>query len=779
MLHEVVAHDLSMTEAHVTQIDNAEAARFVGARTRRKEDPRLLSGQGRYVGDVTLPDLGHAAFVRSPYAKARIDSINLDEARSAPGVRAVLVAADLRDGVKLPPTWRGSVLADGYTSYTGEPVVLVVADSRAEAEDAAELVDVIFTPMAAAVDLEVAVKGEILAHDQDASNLFDQTTSTGFENVDEIIKNSPRVFTERIEQHRYVHSPMETRGLVADWQSAKGTMTVWISTQGPHPAVNHFASILQIPPTSVRVLAEDVGGAFGQKISVSREETSIAIAARVLGRPVKWIEDRYENLVAGPHARREFVDVSVGTTEDGIVLAMKVDQYQDCGAYGGSGGGNFVKMVPGPYRIATCEVRSTSVRTNTSSRAAYRGPWMMESLLRETMMDIVARGLEMDPLELRRRNIIHRDELPYLSSTGMTYDLITSEETMERAVAMLDYEAFRERQAVARSEGRFLGVGLSIFVEPSAMGARNIADGAAIRIDTSGKVLVSMGSGSQGHSVETTICQIVADELGVDIADVSIIIGDTAATPFGSTTGGSRNAVSGGNSAIKAATDLRHKVLEIAAHELEAAPEDLEINKGVISVKGAPVMSKTLAEIAQRAQASHSLPAGMQPGLEVVGRFTTTSGYTFSNASHVAVCEVDVVTGKVKVERYIVSEDCGVMINPNVVEGQIAGGVIQGIGGVLYEHFIYDHDGNPLTTTYLDYLIPTSTEVPMIEYDHVETKAPTNPGGFKGLGEGGAIGAPAAIINAVFDALAPFGVKITRQPLTPPEILRLIDEATA
>jgi carbon-monoxide dehydrogenase large subunit len=757
----------------VTDIDNAEAARFVGARTRRKEDPRLLSGQGRYVGDVMLPGMTHVAFVRSPFPKAHIDSIDVGEAKAAPGVRGVFVADDLRQGVKLPPPWRGSVLADAWTSYTGEPVVMVVADSRADAEDAAELVDIAFSPHPGAIDLEQAVADLVIAHEGDETNQFDQTTSDGFATVDAMIAAAPRIFTERIEQHRYVHSPMETRGVVAQWHSANQTMTVWI------PAVNHFANVLQLPPTSVRVLAEDVGGAFGQKISVSREETSIAIAARILGRPVKWIEDRYENLVAGPHARREFVDVSVGTTDDGVILAMKVDQYQDCGAYGGSGGGNFVKMIPGPYRIPTVEVRSTSIRTNTSSRAAYRGPWMMESLLRETMVDIIARGLDIDPLELRRRNIIHRSELPFVTGTGMTYDLITSEETMERAVALLGYEDFRATQLAARGKGRFLGVGLSVFVEPSAMGARMLSDGAAIRIDTAGKVLVSVGSGSQGHSVETTICQIVADELGVDIADISIVIGDTAATPFGATTGGSRNAVSGGNSAIKAATDLRHKVLEIAAHELEAAPEDLEINKGVVSVKGAPVMSKTLAEIAQRAQASQNLPEGMQPGLEVVGRYTTTAGYTYSNASHVAVCEVDVVTGKVTVQRYIVSEDCGVMINPNVVEGQIAGGVIQGIGGVLYEHFVYDADGNPLTTTYLDYLIPTSTEVPEIEYDHLETPAPTNPGGFKGLGEGGAIGAPAAIINAVYDALAPFGVKITSQPLTPPAILKLIESARA
>jgi aerobic carbon-monoxide dehydrogenase large subunit len=761
----------------MTSVETAEAARFVGARTRRKEDPRLLSGQGRYVGDVRLPRMGHVAFVRSPYPRARIDAIDVEAAKASMGVRGVLVAGDFKDGLKLPPAWRGSLLAAEYASYAGEPVVMVVADSRAEAEDAAELVEVSYTPEHAVTDLEEAIAGATTAHPADDTNLFDTTTSPGYDTVDAIIAAAPRVFTERIEQHRYVHSPMETRGVVADWHSADSTMTIWISTQGPHPAVNHFAGILQLPPASVRVLAEDVGGAFGQKIAVTREETSIAVASRLLGRPVQWIEDRYENLVAAPHARREFVDVSVGTTEDGIILAMKVDQYQDCGAYGGSGGGNFVKMIPGPYRVPTVEVRSTSVRTNTSSRSAYRGPWMMETLLRETIVDIIARELGIDPLEMRRRNILHRSELPYVTGTDMTYDLITCEETMERAVAILGYENFRLEQAAARNEGRYLGVGLTVFVEPSAMGARLLSDGAAIRIDTTGKVLVSMGSGSQGHSVETTICQIVADELGVDIADVSIVLGDTAATPFGATTGGSRNAVSGGNSAAKGAADLRQKVLEIAAHELEASPEDLDIQKGVVSVKGAPVMSRTLAEIAQRAQASKDLPPGMSPGLEVVGRYTTTAGYTYSNAAHVAVCEVDVITGKVTVKRFIVSEDCGVMINPNVVEGQIAGGVIQGIGGVLYEHFVYDADGNPLTTTYLDYLIPTSTDVPVIEYDHLETPAPTNPGGFKGMGEGGAIGAPSAIINAVFDALAPFGVKITRQPLTPPAILDLLEGA--
>jgi carbon-monoxide dehydrogenase large subunit len=472
------------------------------------------------------------------------------------------------------------------------------------------------------------------------------------------------------------------------------------------------------------------------------------------------------------------VHVSVATDDEGKLLAMKVDHVQDVGAFGGVGGGNFDKMIPGPYRVPVVGTRTAAVRTNTSSRAAYRGPWMMETLLRETMMDVAAKGLGLDPLEIRRRNILHREELPHKTDCGQTYDLITAQETLERAIAILGYEDFRKEQERRRAEGRYLGVGISVVVEPSGMSVRRLSDGVSIRIDDSGKVQVATGSGSQGHSVETTICQIVADRLGVDIGDIQIVLGDTGATPSGGTTGGSRNAIGGGNSAMKAASQLRDKVLEIASQALEASPADLEIERGVVSVKGVPTMTKTFAEIAAIAARQQTVPEGMEPGLEALGRFTTDVSSTFSNATHIAICEVEIATGRTRVERYIVSEDCGVIINPNVVEGQIAGGVIQGIGGVLYEDFIYDSDGNPLTTTYLDYLIPTATEVPEIEYDHLETHAPTNPGGFKGMGEGGAIAAPAAIINAVADALTPFGVtKIIRQPLTPPAVLALIEAA--
>lgn len=769
-----------MTNVDVEEITEIEATRYIGQRTRRKEDPRLLSGQGSYVADVTLPGLGHVAFVRSPYALATIESIDTAAARVAPGVYGVLTGEDLAVGVDIPGTWRGGILPREYVSFVGEPVAMVVAESRALAEDAVELVEVVYRKEEPVVELEDAIADVRIAHHGDASNTFDSVENPSFAHVDEVLAGAPHVFTETFEQHRYVHSPMEGRGVVARWHSASGEMTVWISTQGPHPAVAHFAKILRLPQNRVRVIVGDVGGAFGQKIAVTREETAIPVAARILGRPVKWIEDRYENLAAGPHARRERVVVSFGTDDEGHLLAMKVDHHQDVGAYGGVGGGNFDKMIPGPYRCPVVGTRTSAVRTNTSSRAAYRGPWMMETLLRECMMDIVAKGLGIDPVDLRRRNLLHGADLPYTTDTGQTYDLITADETLERALAALGYEDFRARQARLRSEGRYLGVGVSIVVEPTAMSARRLSDGVSVRIDASGKVLIAAGSGSQGHSVETTICQVVAERLGVDLEDVSIVIGDTAATPFGATTGGSRNAIGGGNSALKAAVELREKLVALGSHALEVAPEDLEVRHGAVSVVGAAQLRKTFAELAAIAATQKGLPPGMEPGLEAMGRFTTDVAATYSNATHVAVCEVDPNTGKVVVDRFIVSEDCGVMINPNVVDGQIAGGVVQGIGGVLFEEFVYDNSGNPLTTTYLDYLVPTATEVPEIEYDHLETPATTNPGGFKGMGEGGAIAAPAAVINAVADALAPFGVmKITRQPLTPPHVLDLIDQASS
>jgi carbon-monoxide dehydrogenase large subunit len=399
---------------------------------------------------------------------------------------------------------------------------------------------------------------------------------------------------------------------------------------------------------------------------------------------------------------------------------------------------------------------------------------MMETLAREAMMDVIAHRLDMDPLELRRHNVVHRTELPYSTASGVVLDVISSEETLEQAADMIGYAAFRKEQVEARAEGRYLGVGLSTYIEPTAM---SNAERATIRIDAAGKVTVIMGTASHGHSLETTMAQIVADYLGVDIDDIKFVQGDTAIVPSGGGTMGSRSAVAAGAAARQAALELRAKVLEIAADQMEAAPEDLELVNGVVRVRGTPARSMSLPEVAVIASEGRTLPEGVTPGLEVNTDYRGEPTMTCSNATHACTCEVDTETGEVHILRYVVSEDCGPMINPMVVEGQISGGVIQGIAGALLEHFVYDEDGNPLTTTLLDYLLPTTTEAPLIEMGHIET--PSNrPGGFKGVGEGGAIGAPAAVVNAVLDALAPLGVRaITRQPLSPPRILELIDAA--
>jgi len=416
-------------------------------------------------------------------------------------------------------------------------------------------------------------------------------------------------------------------------------------------------------------------------------------------------------------------------------------------------------------------VTSASVHTTTSPRGAYRGPWMFETVVRETMLDIVARRLGIDPVEIRRRNLLHQSDLPYANAMGLTYDLVTPAETLDQALEMIDYGDFRHQQAAARKEGRYLGIGVSVYIEPSAVTASTVPGEAIIRIHRDGSVEVLLGTYSQGHSMETTMAQVVAEHLGVDIDLVSIVQGDTERTPYGPPTGGSRNAVSGGGAARQAALAMRARVIDEAAAAMEAAPEDLDLQAGIVSVRGTPTRSMTVAEVAELVHA-RATPDRAHP-LEVAIEFKAQARYTFSNATHVATCEVDVHTGRVSILRFVVSEDCGAMINPKVVEGQIAGGVVQGIGGVLLENFQYDADGNPLTTTYLDYLLPTAAEVPLIEYGHVVSRA-ADPGGFKGMGEGGAIGSPAAVINAVADALSPFGATITTQPLTPPVVLGLI-----
>ena len=594
--------------------------------------------------------------------------------------------------------------------------------------------------------------------------------------LDDAFAGAAHVVECTVRQHRYVAVPMEGRGIVASWYAGRHELDIVCSCQGVHETRNFFARYLQIPEASIRVTARDVGGGFGQKMFVFREECAIVLASRLLGRPVKWIEDRRENLIAAGHSRNELGTVRLAIDGDQVIQAMTIEHVADVGAYPPCPAILDPQLLPGPYKIPRLGFSMSMVWTNTMGKTAYRGPWMFETTAREMAIDHAARTLGIDPVELRRANLLSSADLPFTSPGGKQFDEITPLETMEQALELLDYDAFRKEQAAARDEGRLLGLGISVYVEPTSMNAPTLAtEGATVRVEASGTVVVHIGTTSHGQSVETTMAQIVADTLGVDYDDVTVVQADTQSTPYGPGTGGSRTAVVAGGAARAATLAVREKVLAVAAHALEAASEDLEIEAGAVFVTGTPARSITMKEVAAAAyRFADQLPAELSAGLEATVRFRPTRFPTWSNATHLCVVEVDRDTCVPRVLRYIVSEDCGRMINPTVVEGQVFGGVVQGLGGVLLEDFVYDGDGNPLTTTFMDYLLPTTTEVPEIEIGHIETDSSTNPGGYKGMGEGGAIGAHAAVANAVGDALAPLGIDVLATPLGPNDIHRLM-----
>ena len=763
------------------------AGRFVGQSVRRSEDRRLVAGAGRFVDDIQLPGMLHAAFLRSDLASARIRRLDTSIAGALAGVHAVFTATDLNRHVDSlrssinPPAAAivpAHVLAAGDVRFVGDPVALVVASDRYRAEDALELIDIDYEPLVPVIDYEQASTSPQVVHPELGTNLGAANAGPDVELALEFA-SAHDVVTETFHQQRQCNLPLETRGLVAHWQSHAEWLDVWASTQSPHELRFTAARILGIGEHQIRVHMGDVGGAFGQKVYSGRDEMAVLLAARDLGRPLKWIEDRRENLMAANAARVDRLTVTMAVDSGGRILAADIDHLSDSGAYplGGAPAkaGIMTSMFPGPYRIPKLGWAAATVFTNTVGRGAYRGPWQMETVGREQMMDVVARQIGMDPLEFRRSNVIQQDELPYTTATGRVYEQVSPAETLEQAAAMIGYELFRDEQVRARDLGRLLGIGLCLFIEPTAMGAGALgADGAVVRIEPDGTVSVHMGTGSHGQSLETTIAQVVADEVGIEMDRVSLLQG--SATPYGFGTGGSRSAVTAGGAARAAAAQVRSKVADIAAQMLEAAPADIVAERGWAFVSGTPTRRVSVADVADVAyRHPELLPEGLSEGLEHTARYRAPEA-TYSNAAHACTCEVDPETGLVTILRYVVSEDCGNMINPMVVEGQVSGGVVQGIAGALYEHALYDSDGNPRATTLLDYVTPTAVEVPVIEHGHVVTPSNT-PGGHKGVGEGGAIGAPACVVNAVNDALAHLGVMLRRQPLTPDAVLSAIAEA--
>ncbi|ORB34278.1 xanthine dehydrogenase family protein molybdopterin-binding subunit [Mycobacterium persicum] len=766
------------------------APRYAGTRVQRVEDSRLLTGHGSFVDDISRPGMLHACFVRSPFARARINGIDASAALALPGVHAVFTAADLNPDVReawhavagkdVPDTPRPP-LANGEAKFVGDPVALVVAENRYLAEDALELVDVDYEPLPAVVDFRQAQSAEVLVHDGYPNNV---AGGMGGVRPDEnVFATSPNVVAEHLYQQIHLPVPIETRGLVVEWVAASGELTVWASTQTPHELRAFCARLLGIAAQRVRVIARDTGGGFGQKVVPMREDMCIMLAARKVPAALKWIEDRRENLMSAGQARHVDGRARMAFDDEGKIAAADIDFVQDIGAYPTpypvlttAAIGMFF---PGPYRVPKASFNYKAVFSNTAGLAAYRGPWQFETLAREILFDIAARKMNIDPVELRRRNLLRGDEMPYVNPNGMPYDHVAPIETFEQAVKIVDHEGFRKEQAEALARGRYLGLGFSAYIEATGAATGHMAtEGATIRMGPTGKITVYVNGGSSGNSLETTVIQLTADVLGADFDDVGTIQGDTATTPYGAGTQGSRSGPMTAGAVTEAGTMLREKIVKLAAHRLKVAESEVQLGHSRAAVRGDPATQVSFGELAYLAHYSpQQLPPGMSPTLEATARFNSPNPIHWANATHACTCEVDTATGKVTLLRYIVSEDVGPMINPAIVEGQIAGGTVQGIGGALLENLVYDDDGNPLATTFVDYLLPTATEVPLIEYGHVEIPGP-GPGGYKGVGEGGAIGSVPAVINAINDALAPLGVALTRLPASPASIVSLLEEAS-
>lgn len=756
----------------------ASTGRAIGARMPRTEDSRLLRGNGTYVDDVSVPGVLHAAFARSDIARGDITRLEVTAARRLPGVEAVFTAADLNPTLQgrmgaTPVLGRGQgapehPLAEDLR-FVGDPYAIVIARSRAIAEDAIDLIELEVEPLPPVVDYTSAAASPELVHrGERPSNIASTEESTSAGVLHALLADAPHVVSIDVVQNRYVPVPMEPRGILAWWHPERHELRVWASTQAPHDVRAVASRITGVPLGQVRVTMGDVGGGFGQKAFLGRDEQVVILASKLLGRPIKWIEDRRENFLAASSARAERCAGTIAADGDGRILGMLVDHVDEAGAYplGGSAAGMGMRVLSGPYRVPQTAWRTTSVWTNTCPRAPYRGPWQIETLAREQMVDALARKVGIDPLELRRRNVIGREELPYTMPSGLPLFDVSPAETLAQAANMIGYEQFRREQPAARAAGRLVGIGLSLYVEPQVGFGPYGSEPAHVRVQPDGSVDVYVGAGGHGQGLETTTAQLVAGHLGVRVEDVRVHMGDTAETPYSIGTGGSRSGPVMGAAIRRAALAVRERALAIAAVMLEASADDLDLVDGVVAVRGTPTRTLAFEAVAHAAYFDLSrLPDGAEPGLDVVTRYQAPD-LMYSNACHACIVEVHPVTGSVEIVRYVVSEDCGQMINPNVVEGQIAGGAVQGIGGVLLEDFVYDADGNPLTTTFLDYLIPTAGDVPTIEYGHVETPAAT-PGSYKGVGEGGAIGAPAAVANAVNDALLPTGVQLHTHPLSP------------
>lgn len=784
-----------------TVVDKPEGAeKYFGRGVKRTEDPRLITGRGRYTDDLAPAGMLHMQILRSPYAHARITSIDVSAARDLPGVVAVYTGGDIKNSFSgLPCGWllpdmklpQHPALAHEKVRYVGDGVAMVIATERYIARDALDLIEVEYNPLDPVVDQEQAVgDGMPLVHDDAPNN---KAFEWGVAGGDYAAAASQAEVTvrQRIVNQRLIPNAIEPRAVLAQYDPSVEELTLFTSTQIPHLVRLLLALTMDMPEHKIRVIAPDVGGGFGSKLYLYPEEVLCSFVARELGRPVKWNEGRSENYQATTHGRDHIQHAEIIGTRDGTITGLKVNSFANLGAYLSTFAPGiptvlFGLMLAGNYKIPNIDCKVHGVLTNTTPVDAYRGAGRPEATyLVERMVDLFAHEIGMDTAEVRRKNYIQPDEFPYTTPTTVIYDSGNYEMSLDRALEKVGYHELRQRQKELRKQGRFLGIGISTYVEICGMAPSQILgavggqaggwESATVRVHPTGKVTVYTGSSSHGQGHHTSFAQIAADGLGVPMEDIEVVHGDTAQVQFGIGTFGSRSMAVGGI-AVKMSTDkIVKKATKIAAHLLEAAEEDIEFKDGKFQVKGSPETGKSLGEVSIAAYLAHNYPSDLEPGLEAQS-FYDPSNFTWPFGTHIAVVEVDAETGQIDLQRYIAVDDCGNVINPLLAEGQVHGGITQGLAQALYEGAVYDEQGQLVTGSMMDYTVPRAAQLPTYETDHTYTPTPVNPLGIKGIGEAGTIGSASTVVNAVIDALVPLGVTHIDMPLTAEKVWKAIQE---
>jgi len=792
---------------------------MIGARVRRKEDPRLITGSSVYTGDLQVTGMTHLVLLRSPYAHARIKSIDTSAAKTAPGVIAVYTQADYAafgaplpgggggegtpmeegdaiespraEGVSgetvgtveevepsgpppLPTQWP---LALGKVRWAGEPVVAIVAESEAQGRDAAELIDIDYEELEAVTDVEAGSQPGAPRIWDGVPNNVGVEYSRARGDADKAFSEAAHTIKQRIRSQRVVPMPLEGRAVLAQPDPMTGGLTVWQSTQAPHWTRRDLAAQLGMPETMIRVIAPEVGGGFGAKIGVYREDLLAATIARKLRRPVRWVESRSENFVATNHGRCQLAEIELAATEDGTITGLRLNVIGDAGAYpmGLDMPPITTMMSTGCYAIPNVDLKASAVYTNTQAIGAYRGAGRPEAAYYvERAVDILAHKMGMDPAEVRRKNFIQPDAFPYSSPAGFTYDTGEYEKALDKALDVSGYSELRKQQEQARAAGKIVGIGMASYVEICGFGPW---ESSTIRVEPSGAVSVFTGISPHGQGQETSFAQMIADEVGADYDEIVVHHGDTASNPQGNGTMGSRGMAVGGAAIMASSVKIRDKAMAIAGHKLEVSASDIEYDResGSYRVKGSPDQALSFKEIASAAYAG-GLPAEIDAGLSTTDFFTTT-GETYPFGTHLAMVEIDPDTGQVKVTKFWSIDDCGTVISPILVEGQVHGGLAQGIGQALYEEAVYDTDGQFVSATLMDYALPRAEHFPMFELHRTVTTTPLNPMGAKGIGEAATIGSTPAVVNAVLDALAPHGITHLDMPLTASKVWAALNDA--